>query len=589
MELEHIKALQEQIVFSGQQSANVELERAWDNGRCRFWLHNKGTSSAAIKEVILFGGTVDLPGDRKFYGEGYNILSQYGGSIESPQNIGAYGDADHYRLFAKDGYVTVYNMVLLYGENKDCDLIGFSSCRRFSNEIRIAPGKIELVLDTECLIIEGGETWELEDMFFAFGEEREAALDAFAAETTHNHPRLLWENPPTGWCSWLSYGPWVSEENIMDTLKSAKETQLPLTYIQIDDGYQPYMGDWLMESNTFSCDMGELCRKIKETGYEPAMWIAPFIAEKDSKLFKEHPDWFIQDEEGHPLASDKVSFGGWRRGPWYMLDGTHPAAGAYIVHVFRTMREEWGCHYFKLDATVWGALPFGRRYDKKATRVTAYRQGMLAVLEGAGEDCFLVGGNSPMWPSLGTMHAMRVTNDCARKWERLKSLAKENFHRIWQHERLWINDPDCVLLENLFNPIMGAGGEAIGNKQSEVTEDEFSFHRAVILASGSMVLSGDRLTEVSQVTVGVLKKLLEGAKEPAVFEDITFKIGRIKTASEETVCVFNWEDEPVNMVVLVGSWKKGEDYWTGEYQEFCNGTIEIEHMPAHSARVFRLY
>ncbi|NIP98251.1 MAG: alpha-galactosidase, partial [Akkermansiaceae bacterium] len=73
----------------------------------------------------------------------------------------------------------------------------------------------------------------------------------------------------------------------------------------------------------------------------------------------------------------------------YMLDGTHPGARDYLRHVFRTMREEWQCRYFKLDANMWGALPFGRRHDPQATRVDAYRAGMQAIRDGAGEGSFI--------------------------------------------------------------------------------------------------------------------------------------------------------------------------------------------------------
>jgi alpha-galactosidase len=95
-------------------------------------------------------------------------------------------------------------------------------------------------------------------------------------------------------------------------------------------------------------------RQIRDRGFEPAIWVAPFIAEEGSHLFKEHPGWFVKDETGQPLRADRVTFGGWRRGPWYALDGTHPDAQAHLERVFTTMRNEWGCTYFKLDANFWG-------------------------------------------------------------------------------------------------------------------------------------------------------------------------------------------------------------------------------------------
>lgn len=62
-----------------------------------------------------------------------------------------------------------------------------------------------------------------------------------------------------------------------------------------------------------------------------------------------------------------------------MLDGTHPEARSYLTHVFQVMREEWHVKYFKLDANMWGAMPFGFRYEKNKTCVEAYRMGMEAI------------------------------------------------------------------------------------------------------------------------------------------------------------------------------------------------------------------
>ena len=119
------------------------------------------------------------------------------------------------------------------------------------------------------------------------------------------------------------------------------------------------MGDWLETGKSFGGDIKAVLRDIRERGFEPAIWVAPFVASPQSKLFREHPDWFIKDADGKPLRSDKVGFGGWRLGPWYALDGTHPEAQRFLEHTFRVMREEWGCTYFKLDANYWGTLHRG--------------------------------------------------------------------------------------------------------------------------------------------------------------------------------------------------------------------------------------
>src|SRR5205814_9203873 len=180
-----------------------------------------------------------------------------------------------------------------------------------------------------------------------------------------------------------------------------------------------------------------------------------------------------------------------------------PGAQVYLEQVFRMMREEWGCHYFKLDALTWGALHGGYRSDLSATRIEAYRRGMQAVLRGAGSDSFLVGCNAPLWPSLGAVHAMRVTGDIARNWRTIASVAHQCFWRNWQHNRLWINDPDCIVLG-------GAGSEVVEQGETRIsplTRDELFVHASAIYASGGMVLSGDNVEDLPEDAMALLRKL----------------------------------------------------------------------------------
>jgi alpha-galactosidase len=226
------------------------------------------------------------------------------------------------------------------------------------------------------------------------------------------------------------------------------------------------MGDWLDSGKAFGGDVRGVLKEIRTRGFEPAIWVAPFIASEQSRLFREHPDWFVKDDVGLPLRSDRVGFGGWRLGPWYALDGTNPEAQDWLTKLFRTLRQEWGCTYFKLDATYWGTLPQGHRHDPNATRIEAYRRGMEAIRKGAG-DALIMGCNHPIWPSLGLVHASRSSLDIERSWKSFTSIGRENLLRGWQNGRLWWNDPDCVVLHDAASTdVMDAGGKPTTTWQS---------------------------------------------------------------------------------------------------------------------------
>jgi alpha-galactosidase len=339
-----------------------------------------------------------------------------------------------------------------------------------------------------------------------------------------------------------------------------------LKYIQIDDGYQPAMGDWLETGAAFGGNVQGVLKQIRERGFEPAIWVAPFVAEEKSHLFQRHPDWFMKDTAGKPLSADRVTFGGWRRGPWYALDGTHMEAQKHLENVFRTMRREWGCTYFKLDANFWGAMHGGVLHDRRATRIEAYRRGMQAILRGAG-DSFILGCNHPIWPSFGLIHGSRSSNDIKRSWDRFETTARQNLNRNWQNGRLWWNDPDVVVLTG------------------DLSEDEFRFHATAIYATGGMLLSGDDLTKISAAKLAMLRKLQPPTGTAARFDDDSLRVGRVKSPGHEVVAVLNWSDAPQTISFRLSRASQITDFWSGESLGRHEGLFAMKAMPKHSARL----
>lgn len=564
----------------------LKLNTSWQGNSATFKLINTSKSEVSINDVCLLTAKMMFSPDTPVYGEGFNMLSQYGGTVKESYLIGSFSDYDHYKLPKPEGINQVYNMAIFYPKDKKPLLVGFSSCHRFTGKIRFNEEKIELLIDGEGIKIGAGEEITLEEIFIIEGERNEI-LNAFATQISKNHKRSVFPEVPTGWCSWLVYGPDITSKNIYDNLDAIKEKCLDLKYIQIDDGYQRHWGDWFDFTDKFEGGVKKVCLDIKEKGFEPAIWVAPFVADKDSNLFKNHPDWFVKDENGAPLDSSTVTFGGWRCAPWYILDTTHPKALEYIKTVFKTMHNDWKINYFKLDAIVWAALPFGTRYDKTKTSVEAFKMGMQAINESAG-DSFILGGNSPMWPAIGMVNGMRVTNDNQRGFYQFKQIGIECFNRNWQHNKLWINDPDTVLLQNQRVSVVGPDGkEAI--KEGSVTNDEFLFNAVYTMACGGMVLSGDDVSSLTDENVMVLKKLLPPVNVQAEFDDTTFTVGRAKISeNKEILYIFNFEDTEKDILVKVDKNIKASDIFVGEKIDTSLGKIEFLGFKPHSARAIIL-
>jgi alpha-galactosidase len=543
----------------------LQLRREWDGRVCTSRLKNVSETPARVREVVLLEYEHGHPDGTALYGEGFQMLSQTGGTVAKPVDLGNYTDVKHYRLFEADGSRAFFGVMTLSPTPINHHVLAFTSCRRFVGKFRLYPSSIQVVIDAENLEIAPGEEWELEEFAWNIATPRVGALHGIAERLQRNHPRLKFDAPPAGWCSWYCFGPSVTAEQVLANLDVIARDTPGLKYIQIDDGYQPAMGDWLETGAAFGGNVQTVLKQIRAKGFEPAIWVAPFIAEAGSRLFKEHPDWFVKDASGQPLRADKVTFGGWRRGPWYAVDGTHPEAKQHLTHVFRTMREEWGCTYFKLDANFWGAIHGGRFFDPRATRVEAYRRGMEAVLGGA-RDAFILGCNHPIWPSLGLIHGSRSSNDIRRTWARIETTARQNLMRNWQNGTLWWNDPDAIVLTG------------------ELPEEEFRFHASAIYATGGMILSGDDLTTISAPRLAMLKKLQPPTGQAARFEDDSLQVGTVRRKDGLAIVLLNWDDQPRNMKYTLDRPHRVHELWTDADFGTRNGASTMT-VPAHGGRV----
>jgi alpha-galactosidase len=553
------------VALDGATASGVDVIRDWSGSICRTRIINRGRAAVRLKEVVLFDAKLTLPPTTSLYGEGFQMLTQTGGTLASPVDYSQYTDVKHYRIPIPDGAQAYYGMLTLTPPGEETTLLAFSSCARFSGRFQIAGPSLQAIVDTEGLELGAGQTWPLEELMFAAGANRSRLLADLAARLASHHPPLRTASPPTGWCSWYCFGPNVTAQQVLDNLDAIARDIPLLKYVQIDDGYQRAMGDWLETGTAFGGSVTTVLRQIRQRGFEPAIWVAPFVAEETSNVFQQHPDWFIKDAKDAPLRSNLVTFGGWRRGPWYALDGTHPGVQQHFEQLFQTMRKEWGVTYFKLDANFWGAMHGGRFHDPRATRIEAYRRGMQAILRGTGE-AFVLGCNHPIWPSIGTIHGSRSSNDIRRAWDRFATTARQNLSRNWQNGRLWWNDPDAIVLTG------------------ELSDAEFVFHATAIYASGGMVLSGDDLTAVPPARLAMLRKLLPPSGVAAEFTDESLGAGIVRLPDARMICMFNWSNAPETTSIRLPQPAVVTDFWSGESLGRREGVITIE-LPPRSARL----
>jgi alpha-galactosidase len=318
----------------------------------------------------------------------------------------------------------------------------------------------------------------------------EGLLEQYAALAAEENSARFPARNPIGWSSWYQYFTRLRWEDIAENLRLAKKG-FPFAVFQVDDGYERDIGDWLMVKPGFR-SLPELAGLIEEHGFEAGVWTAPFSAAETSDLFLRHPDWMVQ-EDGSP----KECYKNWGK-RIFALDTTHPGVKDWLAGLFSSLRK-MGFTFFKVDFLFAAALP-GERF-RKVTPVEAYREGMKVIRQAAG-DGFILGCGAPLLPSVGLVDGMRVGEDTAPHWDpRLGAFQGPNAYRALKnsimrsflHRRLWLNDPDCLLLRD---------------RDLSLTANERELYALAAGALDNMIIESDDLSLVDDPGRRLLRKAL---------------------------------------------------------------------------------
>src|SRR6185369_15263628 len=113
---------------------SLKLERRWKGSICQSQITNHGGEPVKLDEVVLLDLKLSFPSTTKLYGEGFQMLSQTGGTLGQPVDLGNYTDAKHYKLPAPPNTKALYGMMLLSPSAREHHLFAFTSCRRFAGQ-----------------------------------------------------------------------------------------------------------------------------------------------------------------------------------------------------------------------------------------------------------------------------------------------------------------------------------------------------------------------------------------------------------------------------------------------------------------------
>ena len=311
-------------------------------------------------------------------------------------------------------------------------------------EYHAGTGALDIKRDAEGLEVDG--EYCSFALFIAEGTENEV-FDAWFREM-NVHP--ITGVPISGYSSWYNRYQNINEESILDDLTGCAKIMRGGELFQIDDGWEPAVGDWLeCDENKFPNGMKAAADAIHSKGYKAGLWLAPFAAQAGSKLVSEHPDWLYK-HDGEPWCL------GSNWGGFFALDFDNPEVVSYLEEVFGRVFNEWGFDLVKLDF-LYGAAPFGNRSETRAGRMI---RAMKLLRRLCGEHPIL-GCGVPVMPAFGLVEYCRISCDVSLDWddkpwmrlihrERVstKHAMTNNVFRRQLNGRAFLSDPDVFFLRD---------------------------------------------------------------------------------------------------------------------------------------------
>lgn len=522
----------------------IEPDQDMESGLFRFSVTNQSNAPIRPGRVSLraplalqgAGAAVWLHGR---YMQQESLRHSFGSDPENESGYGGqYRDAS-----GKTTVFTSHEVLVLESaaQPRPALLFGCVQPGRFSFDIQVTtdPGETQiqsltLVFDLEeSLQLQPGDSVTLPYLLIEDGANPIELFERYADVTGELNSARVPASPPSGWCSWYYYGNQVSESDIRENLAALADGGPAIEVMQIDDGFQSYTGDWLTANSRFPGGMATLAEEIRDTGFRPGLWLAPFVFHEDSTTLREHPGMMVHDREGNLVWAET-----WL-GRCTVLDCTNPLAESWLRDTVRTVVREWGYSYLKLDALAYAAIPAATaNYAVSGTTsLMNIRRGLEIIRGAAGDDTFILGCTCHFGPAIGLVDGMRVGPDVAPTWEvgpnpSVRHALRMSLQRNWMHGRWWANDADCLLVRT---------------DNTTLNEAETRFLASAVAASGGLVVLSDNLAEVPASrraiasalvpSPGVAAKPLDPAESPVASSwrsDLGDKRG--------LVALLNWSD-----------------------------------------------
>ena len=254
--------------------------------------------------------------------------------------------------------------------------------------------------------------------------------------------------PIRGYTSWYQDYQNISSDKLVRTLSSIDSDEFDL--FQIDDGYESFVGDWEdVDSLKFPDGLEPIVSRIHQKGLMAGIWLAPFVCETKSRLYREHNDWIYRSDGKEIFAGCN-----WSGDP--VLDLNREDVWSYIERCLLRYKGI-GFDFFKLDFLYAAAIT---HKGKACTRAEAMRSAMKRLRDILGNSLIL-GCGVPLSSAFSLVDYCRIGPDVSLYFDDIphmrlmhreristKVTLQNTIYRSCMDGTVFRCDPDVFLLRN---------------------------------------------------------------------------------------------------------------------------------------------
>jgi len=419
-------------------------------------------------------------------------------------------------------------------------LAGALRCRTFLPQWELCGGAFSLTLLADCRTLAPGETLGPDtfiliedDSLYKVMRRYSEWIDRFGSRAPRRVPTV-----------WRGFGMWgnFTGERLLTAFRQCRESYADdLNILQVDAGYCAW-GDWIeVYPHVFPEGVPAFVEKVRqEGGAHTGWWAAPFLAELESRLFREHPGYFLKKGDGSPylIYSTGKTHG--------VLDFSQDEVCDWWRNIVTVMRRKWGITYFKFDFLTEELIPIRGR--NSMTPNERYQRFFDVTNEVCGDDTYILGCNAAYSATFGSCDAFRLGADIAATWPRMMGTARPCAGHAVFHLHPAAGDCDYFELRGPDTPSLPG---MLGHTRGTHTMDEAKMWAQFQTLFGRIILMTDDPSALEEERKALIRQVLRTGLNEELFtmdpfcgdcrQPPSFYLARRGGATE--LHIFNWSSE----------------------------------------------